>query len=144
MSGGAAATVGDALVMVALWIAVVVRRIPRPARLPLALMSFGSAWVLCFMLARLHFAKWTWLGGSVAILISIVLLIVAAQLSLPSDSGGGGGGEDGEGGSKLRPPDPPHDGGAPAEPSWWPEFEHDLARYAAERDRAQQEALSDR
>lgn len=128
--------------MVALWVSVVVKRVPRAARLPLALMSFGTAWVLSFMLTRLHFAKWTWLGGSVAIVISIVLLIVAAQLTLPSDSGGTG--EDGEGGSRLRPPDPPHDGGAPAEPSWWPEFEQDLARYSAERERAEQGAISGR
>ena len=141
MSGSAVVALGDAVVMVALWALVVAKRVPRIARLPLALMSFGCAWMLCFMSTRSHLAKWTWLGGIVAILISLTLLIVAAQLSLPSDSGGG---EDGEGGLPRRAPDPPTDGGDPAEPSWWPEFEHDLARYSAERDRREREVLTRR
>lgn len=142
VSGGAVAAAGDVLVMVGLWVSVVVRRVPRTARLPLALLSFGSSWVLCFLLARLELARWTWLAGSLAILISIVLLVVAAQLSLPSDSGGSGGTfEDGEGGSRPRRPDPPLDGGGPAEPSWWPEFELDFGRYCTERDDRMQEAL---
>jgi hypothetical protein len=145
VSGGVVAAVADALVMVGLWVSVVVRRVPRAARLPLALLSFGSSWVLSFLLTRLEFARWTWLGGSFAILISIVLLVVAAQLSLPSDSGGGGGAfDDGEGGSKPRRPDPPLDGGGPAEPSWWPEFELDFARYSAQRDARDQEVVAGR
>lgn len=141
MSGSAVAALADAVVMVALWALVLVRRVPRVARLPLAMLSFGSAWMLCFTSTRSHFPKWTWLGSVVAILISLTLLIVAAQMSLPSDSGGG---EEGDGGLPRPEPDPPTDGGDPAEPSWWPEFQHDLARYVAERDRREREVLTRR
>jgi hypothetical protein len=75
----------------------------------------------------------------VAVLISIAFLVLAAQLSLPSDSGGAS--DDGDGGLGTRPPDRPIGGGGPAEPSWWPEFERELARYQSGRERTEQEAL---
>jgi hypothetical protein len=45
----------------------------------------------------------------------------------PEDDGGGGGG------SVRRGPEPPHGPSDAGEPPWWPQFERDLAAYAAGR-----------
>lgn len=108
--------------------------------MPLALMAFGCAWGLSFVVMRLRYPAWTIPAAVFAILISVLLIIAAAQLSLPRDSGGGGA-DDAGGDGGTRPPDRPIDGGGPAEPGWWPEFERDLARYTEERKRAEREAL---
>lgn len=135
------AAIVTALVTVALWATVVVGRVPRATRMPLALCSFISAWGLCFLLIKLHFPGWTWFAATLAVITSIVVLIAAAQFSLPRDAGEGSG-DEGDGGSPLRrPPEPPTDGGGPADPSWWPEFERDLALYMAERERGKRPVL---
>jgi hypothetical protein len=43
----------------------------------------------------------------------------------------------GAGGAPSPGPEPP-DGGGDGEPTWWPEFERQLAAYAARRDRERQ------
>lgn len=141
MSGGtvaAAAAVAGAALVVALWALVLAGLRRRTARMPLALTAFASAWALCCMMVRLRFPGWALLPGAGAVLVSIILLVPVAQMSLFKDTGSGGE-EGGEGGGGTRPPDRPTGGGGPAEPSWWPEFEQDLAGYLAERERSQQE-----
>jgi hypothetical protein len=65
--------------------------------------------------------------ASTTALVGLVVLVLRAidGESGGSDPGGGGGGND-------RPrPRPDRDGG----PAWWPEFERELDRYAADRQR---------
>jgi hypothetical protein len=104
--------------------------------MPVALTAFASAWGLCYLMLRLRFPTWATVPGTAAVLISMVLVVAVAQISLREDAGGEGTeGDDGGGG--MQPPDRPIDRGGPAEPSWWPEFERDLADYLVERERAQ-------
>lgn len=133
MTGVALGAIGASVVVVALWAAAIrVQRVPRKARLPLALVAFVGAWVLCFALVKLEYPRWAQLAAAAAAFISFFVVIVAGQRSLPR--GGGGGGDDDGGGGLDRPkPDRPTDGGNPTEPDWWPEFERELARYQAER-----------
>lgn len=134
MTVSTVAAIGDGALLLALWTAGVLKRLPHRARLAMALLSFASAWALCFGAMRLGFPKWTVLPGTGALLISLVLVVVTAQLTFPPQDGGSGG-EDGGGGLEKPPPDRPTDGGDPTEPEWWPEFERELARYQAERGR---------
>lgn len=126
--------IGDGVALVALWAAVPLRWVPRRARIPLAVAAFVCAWTLSYVLIKLQFPKWTALLAAAAVFISLVLLVVAAQMSLPQDDGGDDRDDDG-GGLDKPPPDRPIDGGDPADPAWWPDFERDLARYQAERTR---------
>lgn len=141
MSGGSVGivvAVASAVVVLALWVIVLARWVPRAARVPLALSAFGGAWGLSFLMLKLHYPPWAIWPGAAAVFISIVLLVPVAQMS-SSDDAGNGGEESDDGGGGTRPPDRPTDGGGPAEPSWWPEFEQDLAGYLAERERAERE-----
>lgn len=143
MSGGSlgtAAAIGGAIVTVALWAGALVGPVPHRARMPLALMSFVSAWAVCFLLMRGHFPKWAMVPGMAAVVISMVLLVAVAQMSLPPDGGGRGGEESDDGGGGTRPPDRPSDRGGPSEPAWWPEFERELERYVTERERTERGA----
>lgn len=140
MATSSIGAIGDAVVLIALWFGVIHGPVPARVRLPLAVAAFGSAWALCFVTMRAHFPHWTMAPDAIAIVVSLILVIVAAQSSLPHD-GGGGSSEGGGGGPDRPPPDRPTNGGGPAEPCWWPEFERDLARYQAERRRAERDAL---
>jgi hypothetical protein len=135
MSGSGLAIVADAVVLIALWLVVVTGWGPRRARFPLAFVSFGSAWTLAFLMAESRTPAWRGLPTTLALVISLVLLIGVAKRSMPSDSEGGDS-DGGGGGLERPPPDRPNGGGGPAEPSWWPEFERDFARYLVQRERA--------
>ena len=146
MNGGSVAIAGavaGAALVVALWVSVLTQLVRRTARMPLALTAFASAWALCCMMLWLHFPRWTVSVATADVLISIILLVPVAQMSLSGDRGSGG--EEGDdGGGGTRPPDRPTDGNGPAEPSWWPAFEEDLASYLGERARAERELPSAR
>lgn len=117
-----------------LWASVISGRSAGTVRIALALAAFASAWALCFLLARLHAPTWAGLCGGASVVVSLFAVIAAAQLSLPN--GRGSGPDDaGGGGGNRPPPDRPPDGDGPADPSWWPQFERDLARYLAEQPR---------
>jgi hypothetical protein len=69
--------------------------------------------------------------------IALVGLVVLALRAVDEESGPGGSedtgpGSDGRGGGNDRPRPRPDRGGDPA---WWPEFERELERYAARRER---------
>ena len=141
MSGSteALAALGGTVVLLSAWAVVLSGRAPRQAHLPLGLIAFADAWALCLFLSRSEAPRWTSWAAALAVLISIVVIVVAAQRSVPRE-GGGGDADDGDGGLGKRPPDGPIDGGSPTEPAWWPEFERELARYTAQRERARREA----
>jgi hypothetical protein len=78
------------------------------------------------------------LGGAV---IGLSILVIAATVhvwardaddgdSKPGHRGAGGGG-----GPGRRRPDAPQPGGGDSAPTWWPEFERQLASYVAEREK---------
>lgn len=141
MSGVGFAMIADSVAMIAVSLVLVAGWVPLRARYPLALVSCGCAVLLAFLMAASGTPSWWRPASAVAIVISVVLLIAVAQRSMHRDSEGGGD-SDGDGGLGRRPPDRPDHGGGPAGPSWWPEFERDLASYTAARARA--EAQRDR
>jgi hypothetical protein len=125
---------GDAIVLLGLWLVLAAGWVPRRARFPVALTSFASAWTLAFLMAETRTPSWRGVASTLAIVISLVLLIAVGQRAMPSDSEGGDG--DGGGGPGRRPPDRPNDGGGPTDPAWWPEFERDFARHVARLEQA--------
>jgi hypothetical protein len=136
MSAAGFAIIGVTVVLIAVWLVLVAGWAPLRARYPLALGSCGCALLLALLMAESGTPSWRGLPSTLAIVISLVLLVVAAQRSMPSDSDGGGSDSDGDGGLGRRPPDRPPGGGGSADPDWWPEFERGLARYTAQRERA--------
>lgn len=135
MTGVTVGAIAGSVLLIALWAgAVRVRLVPRSARLPLAVVAFVDAWALCFALVKLEYPRWTQLAAAAAAFVGFFIVIIVGQRSLPR-GGGGGGGDDGDGGPGRPPPDRPIDGEDPAEPHWWGEFEQDLARYQAVRER---------
>lgn len=136
MRGPDCAIIGDAVVLSALWLVVVAGWGPRRARYPLALVSCGSAVTLALLMGVFGTPSWRGVASTFAIVISLVLLIAVAQREMPRDGRSGGDDSDGDGGLGRRPPNRPDGGGGPGEPTWWPEFERELARYVAQREGA--------
>jgi hypothetical protein len=73
-------------------------------------------------------------GGAV-IVVSVIAITVTVHLWAQEGAGDSGPGERGGGGGPPhRRPDAPQRGGGGQEPSWWPEFERQMAVYVAERE----------
>jgi hypothetical protein len=113
------------------------RQTTRLGRLLIATFAFLCAWLLAAELEVLGAPGWTMLTCGAVIVISIIVIIVTLHLWTQGGDGGesdpGRRDDHGRGGPRRpRPaPQPVGDGG---DPSWWPEFERQLALYAAERD----------
>jgi hypothetical protein len=74
---------------------------------------------------------WTIFLGESVIVVSIAVIVVTLQLwTHEAEIGGCGPGHQGDyggGGRRRRRPDAPQHGGGGSDPSWWPEFERQLA-----------------
>jgi hypothetical protein len=105
--------------------------IARPLIACLGVSCAWGAWVLVVVVR----APW-WMNAltATAILLGSVALGVAIHLATREEQGEAGGGDVG-GGPGLCPEDPAG-GGGDAEPEWWPEFERQLAGYAAQQESA--------
>jgi hypothetical protein len=129
---------GDVVILLALAAAVASSRVSHLARPLLAFSSFTCAWLLTAMSDALQAPAWTMFTGGAVIVISIVVVTVTVHLWTQegdgSDSGPGLRGNDGGGGPRRRRPDPPQRGDGRNDPTWWPEFERQLAFYIAERE----------
>jgi hypothetical protein len=122
----------EAVTLLLLWIAlrVSISRVIRPLIAFCGLSCAWGAWVLVILVhgpvSMMAFAGLMFALGSVTMGVSIHLATDEAQE--PQDPGAGGA-------PRLSPEAP--GGGGDDEPVWWPEFERQMAAYAArlERDR---------
>ena len=130
---------GDVVILLVLAAAVASPRLSRLARPLLAISAFTCAWLLTAVSDALQAPGWAMFTGVAVIVISIVVVTVTVHLWTRegdgSESGPGLRGNDGGGGPRRRRPDAPRRGDGGNEPSWWPEFERQLALYIAERGR---------
>jgi hypothetical protein len=101
-------------------------------RLVVATLAFVCAWVITATLDAIRAPGGAMFFGVAAIAVSIVAAV--ATLHRWAQPGGAGGG-----GPRRHPPSGPNAGGG-SDPSWWPEFERQLALYVAERDRENRQA----
>jgi hypothetical protein len=127
----------DVVILLALVVAVASPALSKLARPLVATVVFVCAWLVTAASDTLRAAAWTVALGGAVIMLSTVVIIVTVHLWTQSgDDGESGPGQRGNhgGGPRHHRPDAPHHGGG-GDPSWWPEFEHQLALYEAERDR---------
>lgn len=105
------------------------------ARALIATFAFVCAWLLSAALATLHAPRWTMFTDGAVIVTSIIGISVGLHFWTQADEGGesddGQGGERRGGPRRPRPDAPPGGGG---DPSWWDEFERQLAFYVAQRE----------
>lgn len=136
---------GDVLIVLALAAAVANRRVSRLARPLIATCAFACAWLLTAMLDALRAPGWTIFTGGVEIMVSIVVISLTVHLWTQASEGTerhpGERGD--EGGGEPRPdrPNAPDPRGGGNDPSWWPEFERQVALYVAEREREKRQSV---
>lgn len=127
----------DVVILLALVAAVANPRVPQLARPLIATFAFSCAWLLTAVFDALRAPGWTIFMGGTVIVVSIVVITVTVHLWAQGGDGGesspGQRGDHGGGGPRRRP-DAPQRGGGDSDPGWWPEFERQLAFYAAERE----------
>jgi hypothetical protein len=123
----------EVLNLVLLWIALRARisRVLRPLIACCGLSSAWGAWVLVIVVGG-----GVWMMALTVSVFAVSSLAMAAAIYLATcdeeDRHDGG-----AGGSPSLTPEAP-DGGGDGGPPWWPEFERQLAAYAARRDRGRQ------
>lgn len=135
---GLAAACGNIVVLVTLVAAVVIPRRSPLARLVMATFAFAVAWLLTAVCDAMGTPAWTMIVGGTVVLMSIAMVI--ASLHLWTNAGVGGDRQserrnDEGGGGAPHWPDAPSHGGGGSDPSWWPEFERQLAEYVGKSER---------
>ncbi len=109
------------------------------ARPVIATFAFACAWLVTATSDAMGAPGWTTFLGTAVIVVSIVLIIATLHVWTQGGDDGEGGpeprGSDGGGGPGRRWPNAPQHGGGGSDPSWWPEFERQLALYVAEHER---------
>lgn len=121
------------------------------ARLVIATFALAFAWLAAAVLDATRSADWTILLAGAVIVVAVAVTTATlhrwTQEGADGDSGPGHRDTRGGGGPRSRRPDAPRGRGGDSAPSWWPEFERELALYAAERemefDRCTVGAMSD-
>jgi hypothetical protein len=123
----------EALNLVLLWIALRARisRVARPLVACCGLSGAFGAWVQVIVL---HGPMWMMVFTGSVFVLSSVAMGVAIHLATCEEEDRHDGGA---GGAPSLGPEAPYDGGD-NEPLWWPEFEREVAAYAARRDRERQ------
>jgi hypothetical protein len=117
----------EALNLVLLWIALRARisRVARPLVACSGLSGAFGAWVLVVVV---HGPMWMMaFTGSVFVLSSVAMGVAIHFATFEEDRQDGG-----TGGAPSLSPEAP-EGGGDDEPLWWPEFERQVATYAARR-----------
>jgi hypothetical protein len=121
----------DVVVLLALAAALASPRVSLLARPVIATFAFMFAWVMTAMLAGLGAPGWTIIMAGTVIAVSIVMIAATLHRWTQDGEGGASGpghrGGYGGGGPRRSRPDAPQHGDGGSEPSWWPEFEHQLA-----------------
>lgn len=122
----------EALNLVLLWIALR-GRISRVARPLVACSGLSGAWGAWVLVIVVHGPVWMMaLTVSVFALSSVAMAVAIYLATYEEDRDDGG-----AGGAPIVSPEAP-DGGGDDEPQWWPEFERQMAAYAARRERERQ------
>ncbi len=128
----------DVVILLVLAAAVSSPRVSSLARAMIATFAFACAWLITAFDAMLA-PGWIVFLGVAVIVVSIGLIAATLHIWTQEVDGGGNGAgprpDDGEGGPGRRRPDAPHHGGGGSDPSWWPEFERQLASYVAKREK---------
>jgi hypothetical protein len=134
---------GDLAILLALAAAVASSRLSRLARPMIATFAFACAWLLTAVFDALRAPGWTMIMGAAVIVVSIGVATVAVHLWTQGGEGGEGApvrrGDQGGGGPQRHRPDAPRHGGEGSDPSWWPDFELQLAFYIAELEREERQ-----
>ena len=114
-------------------------RVSPLARPVIATFAFACAWLVTAASEAMRAPGWTIVLGGTVLVVSIVLisatLHIWTQRGDGGESGPGQGDDKGGGGPGRRRPDAPQHGGGGGDPSWWTEFERQLALYVDERER---------
>lgn len=109
------------------------------ARPAIATFVLASAWLITAVVDAVGAPRWTiFLGGGV-IVVSLVVVLATLHSWTQAGDAAARGGDQGGGGVRRPRPDAPQPGG---DPSWWPEFERELAVYVAERQQREPTTLS--
>src|SRR6476619_7305790 len=123
----------DVTILVALAGAVASPRVSSLARAVIATFAFACAWLMAAVLDAIHAPGWTIFLGGALIAANIVAIGATLHLWAREGDGGDGGprqpGDHGGDGRWRRWPDAPPSGGGGSGPTWWPEFEQQLAAY---------------
>lgn len=123
----------EALNLVLLWIALRAR-MPRIARPLVACAGLSGAWGAWVLAIVVHGPVWMMALTVSVFALSSVAMGIAIHLATYEDEDRHDGGA---GGVPSPRPDAPQ-GGGDNEPLWWPEFERQMAAYAARRERERQ------
>jgi hypothetical protein len=126
----------DVAILLVLAAAVASPRVSSLARPVIATLAFACAWLATAVFDAMRAPGWTIVLGGAVIVVSIVLITASlhmwTQETDGSESGPGHRCDHGGGGPGRRRPDAPRHGGGGSDPSWWPEFDRQLALYVAE------------
>jgi hypothetical protein len=127
----------DVVILVVLVAALSSPRLSRLARLLIAVSAFACAWLLTAVFGALRAPGWAMFAGGAVIAVSIYVMAITVHLWTQEGEAERGPrpGDDDEGGPRRGRPDSPRHGGDGNDPSWWPEFERQLAFYVADPDR---------
>jgi hypothetical protein len=123
----------EALALLLSWTALAARRLPRPVRPLIALLGHSGAWGVWALILVLRGPGWMAGLAAMVMVVSGAVMAITIHLVTREEEDGGGGGD--TGGGPGPEPEAPRDGGGDTEPPWWPEFERELADYAAQRER---------
>jgi hypothetical protein len=123
----------EALTLLVLWTAVAGRRVPRLARPFVACAGVAAAYGAWAMVLLVRGPSWMVALTSLCIALGSAAMALAIHFVTREEEDGGGGGD--VGGGPGPEPAAPRDGGGDLEPPWWPEFERQLASYAADQER---------
>lgn len=139
---GLLAVFADVLILLTLAAAVRSPRASHLVRVLITTFAFTCAWLLTAVADALRAPGWTMFTGGAVLVVSIVVITVTVHLWAQeggNETGSGQRGDKDGGGPPRRKPDAPQHGGGGRDPSWWPEFEREVALYVAERERERHE-----
>lgn len=105
---GLLAIFADVAILLGLGAALAGPRVSQLARPLIAAFAFACAWLLTAAFDAMRAPGWTMFAGGAVIVVSVFVITVTVHLWTRE---------------------------ADSDPSWWPEFEHQLALYVAEQER---------
>lgn len=129
----------DFVLSLTLAIALASSRVSPLARPAIATFALICAWLITGVVDAVGAPAWTTFVGVGVIVASIVAVLASLHVWTQTSDLVNRGGDDGGGGPRCCAPDGPPLGGAGSDPSWWPEFESQLALYVAEGHRETRE-----